>query len=481
MKRILLIALLLVNGNASLPQSITRGTAEGEVYISNDWYINGTSEFVHAVWRSTDHGRHLTNQHASTTMPEQGTRFDIVSDATPGILYGINYNKLYISYNFGEIWEFVENTGQHGRYTSGCQVGEVYKFNNIEAAVLWKSNDYAQNFSFVNDQIDGGFPEVGTEPGEVFFITGYPSEIPLLILRSMNNGNAFDTIQITSEIAGIIPGGYFPTLTRGATPGELYLVTWHLPASDYVYRIYYSSDYGQSFQLQYQSGETNFYYWGYSFSAGREPGSFYVRRATGNNYDYSTYTHLYIDYSTDYGKSFTTFFHNTDSNYDGNPTSITHTVSGNAEPSGYGIAEGTGRYAEGTEITVAATPNEGYEFVNWTESGEVVTELVSYTFTVERTITLVANFKLINGIALDNANLFKSFPNPFSSVVTFEHPLQSSEGLLRISSTMGNTVFTGKLNGAKTSFDLSHLPQGVYIYSIETNSRLVYRGILIKN
>jgi hypothetical protein len=271
--------------------------------------------------------------------------------------------------------------------------------------------------------------------------------------------------------------GVYPTLSRGADPGELYLVTWHLPCN---YHIYFSSDYGQTFQLKYQSDECDFYYWGYSFSAGREPGSFYVSRGTGNDNDNPTHTHQYIDYSTDYGKSFTTFFHDTHSGYDGNPTSITHTVSAIVEPTGYGTVAGTGRFAEGTEVIVTATPNEGYEFVNWTEGETIVSELAAYTFTVERTLTLVANFKLINGIALDNANLFKSFPNPFSSMVTFEYPLLSSEGLLRICSAMGNVVFTGRLNGAKTSFDLSHLPQGVYIYSIETDGHYLHKGVIVK-
>jgi len=43
------------------------------------------------------------------------------------------------------------------------------------------------------------------------------------------------------------------------------------------------------------------------YTAGRQPGSFYVKRAT---YDYATqYSFVYIDYSSDYGETFTTYFH----------------------------------------------------------------------------------------------------------------------------------------------------------------------------
>jgi hypothetical protein len=44
-----------------------------------------------------------------------------------------------------------------------------------------------------------------------------------------------------------------------------------------------------------------------SFTAGREPGSFYGKRTVLD----PTHTHVmvYIDYSTDYGQTFTTYFH----------------------------------------------------------------------------------------------------------------------------------------------------------------------------
>jgi hypothetical protein len=455
-------------------QSITRGATEGEIYFPNGWYLNSTSfEFVPAIWRSTDNGRHLTTQYAATTIPAEDAVVGIVSDANLGVLYGVNYDKLYISYDYGVSWEFVENT-QGSKYFSGNKAGEIFK----QYDGIYLSTDFGENFTMLINYVNL-LLEIGTIPGELFGLSLNSNNSRPDSLFYSNEYSCIFTFknEFNDTVAGIIPGGYYPVLSRGAVPGELYLVTWHLPCN---YYIYFSSDYGQTFQLQYQSDECNFYYWDYSFSAGREPGSFYVTRSTGNDFESSTHMLHYIDYSIDYGKTFTTFFHDTDIDYDGNPTSITHTVSAIVEPTGYGTVAGTGRFAEGTEVIVTATPNEGYEFVNWTEGETIVSELAAYTFTVERTLTLVANFKLINGIALDNANLFKSFPNPFSSIVTFKFPLLSNEGLLSIYSTMGNTVFTGKLNDTKTSFDLSHLPQGVYIYSIETDGRPFYRGVMVK-
>ncbi|MBR3609279.1 MAG: hypothetical protein IKL50_05290, partial [Bacteroidales bacterium] len=51
----------------------------------------------------------------------------------------------------------------------------------------------------------------------------------------------------------------------------------------------------------------------------------------------------------------------------------------------------------GNNVTLTATPNEGYEFVNWTVAGEEVSADATYTFTVTQDIEVVANFQIIPG------------------------------------------------------------------------------------
>ena len=63
-----------------------------------------------------------------------------------------------------------------------------------------------------------------------------------------------------------------------------------------------------------------------------------------------------------------------------------------ANPADAGTVEGGGSYASGSEATVIATPIQRYDFLNWTENGEVVSTNSHYTFTVTRARNLVANF-----------------------------------------------------------------------------------------
>jgi hypothetical protein len=68
------------------------------------------------------------------------------------------------------------------------------------------------------------------------------------------------------------------------------------------------------------------------------------------------------------------------------------TVAVSASPSADGTVSGGGTFAAGSSVTVTATPNSGFSFVNWTQNGSVVSTSASYTFTVNSNVTLVANF-----------------------------------------------------------------------------------------
>ena len=70
----------------------------------------------------------------------------------------------------------------------------------------------------------------------------------------------------------------------------------------------------------------------------------------------------------------------------------TYAVSASANPAAGGTVTGAGTYSHGATVTLTATANEGYNFVNWTEGGQEVSTDASYTFTFTEGRTLVANF-----------------------------------------------------------------------------------------
>ena len=72
----------------------------------------------------------------------------------------------------------------------------------------------------------------------------------------------------------------------------------------------------------------------------------------------------------------------------------TFTVSTTANPTEGGTAAGGGTYTYGSSCTVKASANEGYDFINWTENGNVVSTEAEYTFNVTSNRALTANFEL---------------------------------------------------------------------------------------
>ena len=71
----------------------------------------------------------------------------------------------------------------------------------------------------------------------------------------------------------------------------------------------------------------------------------------------------------------------------------TYNITATANPTEGGTVTGDGTYNHGESVTLTATANEGYHFVNWTEGGNVVSTNASYTFTADQARTLVAQFE----------------------------------------------------------------------------------------
>ncbi len=75
-------------------------------------------------------------------------------------------------------------------------------------------------------------------------------------------------------------------------------------------------------------------------------------------------------------------------------TQPTYTINTSATVGGSAI--GGGKYAEGSSVTLTATPESEYLFIGWTENGEQVSSDESFTFVVEQDRTFVANFEPIS-------------------------------------------------------------------------------------
>lgn len=75
------------------------------------------------------------------------------------------------------------------------------------------------------------------------------------------------------------------------------------------------------------------------------------------------------------------------------PTPTQYTITATANPGTAGSVTGGGTYNEGATVTLTATPNSGYEFVNWTSGTTTVSTNATYSFTANASAEYIANFR----------------------------------------------------------------------------------------
>ena len=95
----------------------------------------------------------------------------------------------------------------------------------------------------------------------------------------------------------------------------------------------------------------------------------------------------------------------------------TYTITASADPIEGGTVSGAGTFTSGASCTLVATPNSGYNFVNWTKDGTVVSTNASYTFDVTENAAYVAHFEEVVINLTVTAAYYPDASNPQSPYV----------------------------------------------------------------
>ncbi len=137
--------------------------------------------------------------------------------------------------------------------------------------------------------------------------------------------------------------------------------------------------------------------------------------------------------------------------------SITNVPEGSARvfvtATGGGSATGAGIFEVGQQVTVTATPNEGFEFVGWRVNGTqtIVSTVANYTFTLNGLTDLVAVFREI-GVASEYTISVSSSSNSLGSVSTNRENgiVPAGESITLTARSTGGTFDGWREQGAST-------------------------------
>jgi hypothetical protein len=120
-----------------------------------------------------------------------------------------------------------------------------------------------------------------------------------------------------------------------------------------------------------------------------------------------------------------------------------------------GSSSGGGFVNCGVSVTVSASPNEGYSFVNWTEGSTVVSTSPNYTFTATGDSTLVANFTCAFSI----------------SPMTAPFGIDGGEGMVSVAAGSGCTWTTSNnVDWITITSGISGLGDGTVSYTVTSNT-----------
>ncbi len=141
---------------------------------------------------------------------------------------------------------------------------------------------------------------------------------------------------------------------------------------------------------------------------------------------------------------------------------VYHNISVSPNNPNYGTVNGGGSKAEGSNITVTATANNGYAFVNWTENGNIVSTNASYSFTVTGDRTLIANFT-------QNAFTINVSANPTAGGTVTGGGAHEHGQSCTVTATANNgyTFVNWTENGSQVSTNAS------YSFTVDSNRTLV--------
>jgi len=259
---------------------------------TNDFYFRNTT-WSH-LYHITDDGKNIVLKNAIT-----GSQNKYVTETMPGVIFTLQDLGIAKSVDYGNTFSKLSpswlsaDTGIH--YLTGGEVPGLFYLGAICYSTLnWLYFKTLDSFSSV-EVIDYNPIEVGFAADEYY--GGNFSVTNPYLTHTLDGGITYDTMYISDTIINSYYQIY--KLSRGAVPGELYMVTM-FPAFSWDFHLYQSVDYGASWtEKNIPSGLSEGY-----FTAGRGNCKFYVvdKSWNGNpNYTMDIYA------SSDCGETYTKY------------------------------------------------------------------------------------------------------------------------------------------------------------------------------
>ncbi|MFW6302926.1 MAG: choice-of-anchor J domain-containing protein [Bacteroidales bacterium] len=142
-----------------------------------------------------------------------------------------------------------------------------------------------------------------------------------------------------------------------------------------------------------------------------------------------------------------------------------------------GTLSGAGDYVFGEMVSLSATAEDGYAFLNWTEEGAEVSAEPEYVFQANANRNLTANFEITNAANTSEFSGFRMYPNPTNGMLFFEGAdIQEVE----IHDARGGLLYRISPRRESFRFNLSDLPKGLYLVRLTGRHGVMTKKLVVK-
>lgn len=152
----------------------------------------------------------------------------------------------------------------------------------------------------------------------------------------------------------------------------------------------------------------------------------------------------------------------------------------NANPPGSASLNGEGEYFESEEISISATINENWEFVNWTYAdNSLASNEMDFTFTMPaENVQLTANFMDVSSINDVISEHLDMYYNRNNQSIMIESTNKIDQ--LQVYDIKGRIILVKQINDIQANVNLSNIQSGIYIIRVSSQGMLISKKIIIK-
>ena len=370
---------LQAHGAVFLPAAGNRyGTSVGSVgdvgyywSASNDGYYYGYAMVLLSDYFSTTGSSFIRCQGQSVRLVQSRQNTSMYNiNATPNPAAGGTVTGSG-DFNIGDICTVTATANPGYTFTNWTENGSVVSTNANYSFTVTGNRNLVANFTYVPQSFNVSVSANPSNGGSVSGGGAYQEGQSCTVHASPNSNYSFTNWTENGSVVSTNANYSFTVIGNRSLVANFTYVP-------------------QSFNVSVSANPSN----GGSVSGGgayQEGQSCTVHATPNSNYSFTNWTENGSVVSTNANYSFTvTGNRNLVANFTYVPQSFNVSVSAN--PTNGGSVSGGGTYQEGQSCTVHALAASGYTFINWTENGSFVSSNANYTFTVNRSRNLVANF-----------------------------------------------------------------------------------------